>query len=114
MERDTIVKTIRKIAREIVSDTVTRSEFKSKSGISEWQIYQYSDSWNEAVDAAGLTPTTVGRIGKEELFWEMKDLFVQFGGVCTRLKFDKLCKYSTDVYKRHSGTWNDILFAYKA
>lgn len=114
MDRETIVKEIKKIAREIGSDTVSRSEFKSRSGISEWQIYKYFDSWNEAVEAAGLTPTDVSRIDEAELFREMKDVFVKFGGVCTRMKFDKLCKYSADVYKKRFGKWNDILLAFKA
>jgi len=114
MDRGTIIKEIKRIAREIGADTVSRSEFKSKSGISEWQIYKHFDTWNEAVEAAGLTPTDVSRIDDAELFREMKDVFVKFGGVCTRMKFDKLCKYSADVYKRRFGKWNDILLAFKA
>lgn len=113
MDRETILKEIKRIAEESGADTVSRSEFKSKSGISEWQIYKHFDSWNEAVEAAGLTPTDVSRIGDAELFREMKNVFVKFGGVCTRMKFDKLCKYSADVYKRRFGKWNDILLAFR-
>jgi hypothetical protein len=114
MDRETIVREIKRIAREIGSDTVSKSEFKSKSGISEYQIYKHFDSWNEAVEAAGLTPTDVSRIDDAELFREMKEIFVKFGGVCTRMKFDKLSKYSVSVYKKHFGKWNDILLAFGA
>lgn len=114
MDRETIIKEIKRIAREIGSDTVPRSEFMSKSGISEWQIYKHFDSWNEAVEAAGLTPTDVSRIDDAELFREMKNVFVKFGGVCIRMKFNKLCKYSADVYKKRFGKWNDILLAFKS
>lgn len=113
MDKDTIIKEIQRIAQEIGADTVSRPQFKSKSGISEWQIYKHFNTWNEAVEAAGLTPTNVSRIDDTELFREMEDVFVRFGGVCTRMQFEKLCKYSADVYKRHFGKWNDILLAFK-
>jgi len=112
MDKDTIIKEIQRIAGESETGTVSRSQFKSKSGISEWQIYKYYPTWNDAVKAAGLTPTDVSRIDDTELFREMKDVFVKFGGVCTRMKFDKMCKYSADVYKKHFGKWNDILLAF--
>ena len=44
----------------------------------------------------------------------MKDVFVKCGGVCTKMKFAKLCKYSVDVYRRHFGKWNDVLLAFEA
>jgi hypothetical protein len=113
MDRETIIKEFKRIAQESEAGTVSRSQFKSKSGISEWQIHKYFDSWNEAVEAAGLTPTDVSRIDDTALFQEMKDVFVKFGGVCTRTKFNKLCKYSVDAYKKHFGKWNDILLAFK-
>jgi len=114
MDRETIVTEIKGIAGEIGTGTVSRSQFKSESGISEWQIYKYFDTWNEAVEAAELTPTDVSRIDDTKPLREMKEVFVKFGGVCTRMKFDKLCRYSTDVYKKSFGKWNDILLVFKA
>lgn len=114
MDRETIIQGIRRIATELGVTTLSRSEFKSKSDISEWQIYKHFDSWNEAVQAAGLIPTDVSRIDDEELFREMKNVFVRFGGVCTRMKFDKLCKYSADVYKRRFGKWSKVLSEFRA
>jgi len=115
MDRKTIIQEIRRVAQEIGADTLSRPEFTSKSDISTWQIYKYFDSWNEAVEEAGLIPhTEKERIGDADLFREMKDVFVKFGGVCTRTKFDKLCRYSVDVYKKRFGKWKDILLAFKA
>jgi hypothetical protein len=114
MDKEIITQEIRRIAAELGSGSLSRSQFKSKSGISEWQIYKYFDSWNEAVTAAGLNPIDVSRIDDEELFREMKNVFVRFGGVCTRMKFDKLCKYSADVYKKRFGKWNNILLKFRA
>ncbi len=114
VDRETIIREIRRVAQEIGANAVSRSQFKSKSGISEWQIYKHFDTWNGAVEAAGLIPTDVSRIDDTKLFREMKDVFARFGGVCTRMKFDKLCRYSADVYKKRFGRWNDILLAFKA
>lgn len=114
MDREIIVKEIKRIAQESGISTITRSQFKSKSGISEWQIYKYFDTWNEAVEAAGLTPTDVSRVDDMKLFREMKEVFMKFGGVCTRMKFNKLSRYSDNIYKRRFGRWNDILLAFKA
>ncbi len=113
MDKETIIQEIRRIATELGTGSLSRSQFKSKSGISEWQIYKHFDSWNEAVEAAGLTPIDVSRIDDEELFREMRNVFVKFGGVCSRMKFDKLCKYSADVYKKRFGKWNNTLLEFR-
>ncbi len=115
MDRETIVREIKRIAGELGTNTLSRPQFKSKSGISEWQVYKYFDTWNEAVEEAGLIPyTEKKRIDDAELFREMKDVFVKYGGICTRTKFDKLCKYSADVYKKRFGKWNDVLVRFRA
>ena len=113
MDKETIIREIQRIAHAQNTLTISRSEFKSKSDISEWQIYKYFESWNDAVEAAGLTPTDMSRIENADLFQEMKAVFVKYGGVCGRMKFSKLCKYSVDVYKKRFGKWNDILLAFK-
>ena len=114
MDRETIVKEIKRIARETGFNHVSKRKFESKSGINEYQINKHFESWNEAVKAAGLTPVDVSRIDDTELFREMKDVFVEFGGVCTQMKFDKLCEYSIAVYRKRFGQWNNILVAFKA
>ena len=114
MDRETIVKEIKRIASETGSNHVSKQKFKSQSGINQYQINKHFDSWNEAVKAAGLTPVDMSRIDDTELFREMKDVFVEFGGVCTKMKFDKLCEYSIDVYRSRFGKWNNILLAFKA
>ena len=114
MDRESVVQEIRRVAAELRATRLSRSEFKSRSNVSEWQIYKYFDSWNEAVQAAGLVPTGVSRIDDSELFREMKNVFVKFGGVCTRMKFDRLCRYSADVYKKRFGRWNNVLSQFRA
>jgi len=85
MDKETIIREIQRIAHAQNTLTVSRSEFKSKSNISEWQIYKHFDRWNDAVEAAGLTPTDMSRIENTDLFREMKAVFVKYGGVCGRI-----------------------------
>jgi hypothetical protein len=39
MDKEIITEEIRRIAAELGSGSLSRSQFESKSGISEWQIY---------------------------------------------------------------------------
>ena len=114
MDRAAIEAAIRKIAGENGGNSLTKSRFKFKSGISEYQIYKHYDTWNEAVENAGLTPNRVRRIDDIKLLREMKNVFVDCNGVCTQVKFGKLCRYSASVYKSHFGRWPEVLLAFKA
>ena len=114
MDKVTIITEMRRVAAEIGTKVLPMSEFQSRTGLSGWQIYKHFASWNEAVEAADLTPTHTGRIDDAELFREMKDVFMELGGVCTWRKFNHLCKYSLNVYRRHFGKWKTTLLAFKA
>lgn len=115
VDKKALLREAKRIAQENNANTLSRAQFKSKSGISLWQVYKHFDSFNDFVEAADLIPhTEKERIDDAELFREMKDVFVKFGGICTRTKFDKLCKYSADTYKKRFGKWNDILFEFRA
>lgn len=113
-DREYIIAEIQRVALELGTDTLPRSTFKSNSNVSEWQILKHFENWNEAVEAAGLKPILdFKRIDDDTLFQEMLSVFIQNGGICTRTKFDKLCKYSADVYKRHFGRWDNVLLAFR-
>ena len=112
--REKIIDEIRRIAKELGQNQLSRSEFRRHSDISDWQLYKIFDSWNEATEEAGLLPhTEKEKIDDEALFIEMERVFVTFGGVCTRTKFQRLSKFSADVYKKRFGRWNNILKAFR-
>jgi len=113
MDREFIISEIQRVVSESGTDTVSRSTFKSKSNISEWQILKHFDSWSEAVEAAGFVPIDNKRIDDDTLFQEMRSVFIQNGGICNRTQFDKQCQYCVDVYKKHFGKWTDILIAFR-
>jgi len=114
MNRDQIIKEIQRIANQKKSPNVTRSEFCSKTGISQNQIYQLFESWCEACQSAGLEPNQkCVRINDDILFEEMCRVFLSQGAIITRRKFDKHSKYSVDTYKKHFGNWQGILLAFR-
>lgn len=113
MDRDTIIAQIRRVASESGKNSLSKTEFKSKSGISWWHFYKHFDSWNAAIEAAGLTPTDVSRIDEADLFQEMKHVFVKSGGVCTHMKFMKLSGRSAKTYRRRYGKWVNTLKAFR-
>ena len=113
-DREMILSEIRRVAKEADTDTLARSVFIRESGISEHHILKFFDCWNDAIEAAGLTPVLIRRIDDEVLLQEMLRVFIDNGGVCSsRVKFDKLCRYGVDTYKKHFGKWNSILLAFR-
>ena len=56
--RERVVEDIRRIAKKLGKNQLSRSEFCSNSEISYWHVWKLFDSWNEAVVEAGLVPHT--------------------------------------------------------
>ena len=54
-DKKTVLDSIRQVATTL-GHPPSRSEFKAKSGMTEYQILQHFPSWREAVRAAGLEP----------------------------------------------------------
>lgn len=110
--KEKIIAEIRRIAEAQGTETLSRSVFKTKSQISEWQIYKHFNSWNDAVKAAGLKITKVGKIDSTSLWEEMLKVFSEYG-IINRLQFNKHCKYSVDVYRKRFGNWNSVLSSFR-
>ncbi len=113
-DRDSIIEEIQRIARKKNVKKLTWSEFSVESGISRWQIYQEFEGWREACELAGLEANYQNiPIKDKDLFEEMSRVFLDFDGICTRTKFDKLSKYSVDTYKKRFGNWHQILIVFR-
>lgn len=111
--REAVIAEIKRVATELGKDKLSRSEFRSHSTIKRHHIETLFDSWNEAVTLAGLLPQEYNkRIDDEELFSEMERVFLKHQGVCNRIKFERLSKYSTDVYNRRFGRWESVLISF--
>jgi hypothetical protein len=111
--KDSLVIEILKIAKKLNKNTVSRSEFVRETGISEWQVLKYFDSWNDFVEKAGLQPTDVSRIDDNELWNAMYKTFISENGITTRSRFRKANKYSDYVYSKRWGNWENVLLEFK-
>ena len=114
MDRDTILKAIKRVAQEKGVEQLSRKQFTAAAGISDWHIYQHFDGWREACEAAGLKPHTQNvRLEDDVLFEEMHRVFVVCGEICTAMKFDRLAQYGVSTYKNRFGKWPDVLLKFK-
>ena len=112
--RDTIINEIKRIAEQLGKNQLSLSEFRSNSKISDWHIWKIFESWNDAVEEAGLNPhMEKQKMDDEELFKEMLRVFETYGDICNRTKFSRISKFSVDVYKKRFGKWNNILRVFK-
>jgi hypothetical protein len=113
--REALIEEIRRVARELGKDRVSLSEFRLNSKISDWYIWKLFDSWNEATKEAGLLPhEEKKKIDNKDLFSEMERVFLVCGGICNRTRFDRLSKYSVDVYKKRFGRWDSVLTTFRS
>ena len=112
--REKIIEEIKRIAKKVGKNQLSRREFHSNSEISDRQIGKLFDSWNEAIEEAGLTPHTENvKIDENNLFTEMERVFLDFGGICTCTKFNKLSKFSIYAYEKRFGHWSGVLKTFR-
>jgi len=112
VSRELIISEIKKAA--FGKTELSKRDFHMLSGITEYQVLKYFDSWKDAIREAGLPPYTRNqRLSDDELFYNMLDIFEKLKGICTRTKFDRESKYSADTYKKRFGKWQNALVAFR-
>lgn len=108
LEAHDILDAIRKVAKDL-GRSPSRSQFKSKSGLSENQILNHFPSWREAVRAAGLTPDSTNvRLDDESLLKDWGELVRRSRRIPTRVQYKHDGSYSPGVFERHFGPWSAI------
>ena len=114
-ERQQLLETIARVAKEKHTDVLSREEFSAATGISLNRVYQLFDGWRDACEKAGISANVQNLpIDNATLFEDMRRVFVEAGGICTRTKFNKLSKFSGDTLKRRFGVWHNILATFRA
>jgi hypothetical protein len=87
----------------------SRSEFKSRSEMSEYQILQHFPSWRAAVQAAGLTPDASNlRLEDDVLLVDWGHLVRRLRHIPTRDLYRREGKYSPGSFEKHFGPWSAI------
>ncbi len=113
MEREAVLEELRRVARELDTDRLSRKLFFSTTTIRPRDLENHFDRWNDAVQAAGLTPALHAWIDDETLFREMAAAFIRCGGICSKRRFWRSAMHCTETYKRRWGSWMEALAAFR-
>lgn len=109
-DRDQLINTIKRIAKEIGSESVPRHEFLSRSGESEHKVLKVFDSYNDLVCAAGLTPQSFRQpYTNEYILEEVVKVLKLPNAKLTRTFFDKHGNISKSVCEHRFGGWINTL-----
>jgi hypothetical protein len=107
-ERDEVLNAIRTAAQSL-GRPPSRSEFKSSSGMTEYQVLKHFPSWREAVRAAGLEPHSTNVFINPEVLLEDWGEFVRgIRRIPTRDQYRRNGTYSPGVFERRFGPWSAI------
>jgi len=93
----------------------SRSEFKAKSGMTEYQVLQHFPSWREALRAAGFeaNPTNL-KLDDRTLLVDWGTLVRNNRHIPTRDQYRREGKFSPGVFEKHFGPWSAIPEAFRS
>lgn len=112
-DKNAVLDAIRSAAKAL-GRPPSKSEFKSKSGMNEYQVMQHFPSWREALRAAGFeaNPTNV-RLDDRTLLQDWGDLVRRNRHIPTRDQYRRNGKFSPGVFEKHFGPWSSIPDAFR-
>ena len=111
--RASLIAEVRRAAERAGTGTLSVTQFKRATGISDATFYRKFESWAELCAAAGVAP--VGRspeIADAALFAAMRDAFLAAGRVTGKLGFVRLAGFGGNVVHRRFGGWAGALAAF--
>lgn len=88
-------------------------EFEARSGISRYRLMQHFPTWTAAVRAAGLEPSRLRSIPKnEELLKNWGETVRRTGVVPTRHGFQMTGRYDPRTLEKRFGSWHGVAKAF--
>ncbi len=107
-DKNEVIYAIREAAKKL-GRPPSRSEFKSSSSMSEYQVLKHFPSWREAVRAAGLEPNSTNIPLEPEILLEDWGEFVRRARrIPTRDQYRRDGTYSPGVFEKKFGPWSNI------
>ena len=102
-----------RVAKICNKNTVTYSDYKEHGKYSAEHLFKRFNSWDDALQFAGLAPTGLARkkISKQDLFENIEEVWIMLGKQPTSTDIIKsgFSKYSIDTYKKRFGSWRKAL-----
>lgn len=112
--KDEVITAIRECGRTL-GRPPSRSEFKSRSRMTEYHVLTHFPSWREAVRAAGLEADASNvRLDDNVLLTDWGDLVRRLRHIPTRTQYRTEGKYSPGVFERHFGPWSAMPEKFRA
>jgi hypothetical protein len=110
-QKQALIGRLKRLARTLGRDSVTRTEFTRRTGIPIGKVQYHFGKWSEFCRAAGLTPNRPRGvpIPDDELFAAMRDALLALGRVGTKQDFAKHFRFGPVILLRRGWTWRTAL-----
>jgi hypothetical protein len=111
-KKELILQEIRRVARTIAPEPLTRNNFKKESKIPESTLIYHFGTFNRAIEAAGFEPNPPSitikdkKLSEEELLEEIGELWRRFGHRPTQSLMNSEGKFSTRPYQKRWGKFS--------
>lgn len=107
-DKNQILDAIRNCADQL-GHPPSRSEFKTKTGMSEYQVLRHFQNWREAVRAAGLqADSTNVRLDDGVLLQDWGEFVRKIRQIPTRNQYRREGTFSPGAFEKHFGPWSGI------
>lgn len=107
-DKNQVLDAIRKCADQL-GHPPSRHEFKTKTGMSEYQVLRHFQNWREAVRAAGLqADSTNVRLDDGTLLQDWGKLVRKVRQIPTRDQYRREGTFSPGSFEHHFGPWSGI------
>jgi len=113
-EIDEVLNAIREAAKNL-GRPPSRAEFKSSSGMTEYQVLKHFSSWREAVRSAGFEPDSTNiPLDPVVLLQDWGQMVRRERRIPTRDQYRRAGNYSPGVFERKFGPWSKIPAQFRA
>ncbi|WP_198665720.1 homing endonuclease associated repeat-containing protein [Haloprofundus halophilus] len=106
-ERAALLTELQEFAREI-GETPTRTRFNEEGPRSSSPYYRVFGSWNDALEAAGLTTNHENEVSEERLIRALRELDDELDRLPRFEDMEERGEFSGHTYLRRFGSWSDV------
>lgn len=113
-EKD-LVEDLRRVSEKLGTERITKASYDQHGHFGATTMLRRFGSWNDALNAAGVSLSNRINIPKEELFENLANIWQMLGRQPVGKdvsKSTKVSKFSLGTYEKRFGSWNKTLLAF--